>query len=62
MKTAEIKELSVADLVERIEAEKANLAKMKVTHSVSPVENSTNIRKTRRDIARMLTVLRQKNN
>ena len=61
MKTAEIKELSVADLVERIEAEKANLAKMKVTHSVSPVENSTNIRKTRRDIARMLTVLRQKN-
>ena len=62
MKTAEIKELSVADLVERIEAEKANLAKMKVTHSVSPVENSTNIRKTRRDIARLLTVLRQKNN
>ena len=62
MKTAEIKELSVADLVERIEAEKANLAKMKVTHSVSPVENSTNIRKTRRDIARRLTVLRQKNN
>ena len=62
MKTAEIKELSVADLVERIEAEKANLARMKVTHSVSPGENSTNIRKTRRDIARMLTVLRQKNN
>ncbi len=62
MKTAEIKELSVADLVERIEAEKASLAKMKVTHSVSPVENTTNIRKSRRDIARMLTVLRQKNN
>ncbi|MBR4038252.1 MAG: 50S ribosomal protein L29 [Tidjanibacter sp.] len=62
MKTAEIKELSVADLVERIEAEKANLTKMKVTHSVSPIENSTNIRKSRRDIARMLTVLRQKNN
>ena len=62
MKTAEIKELSVADLVERIEAEKANLTKMKVTHSVSPIENSTNSRKSRRDIARMLTVLRQKNN
>ena len=62
MKSAEIKDMTVQDLQERIEAEKANLAKMKVTHSVSPVENSTNIRKTRRDIARMLTVLRQKNN
>lgn len=60
MKTAEVKEMSIADLVERIEAEKANLGKMKVNHAISPVENTTNIRKTRRDIARMLTVLRQK--
>jgi large subunit ribosomal protein L29 len=60
MKTAEIKELSVQDLQERIAAEKSNLATMKVQHAVSPVENPSLIKKTRRDIARMLTVLRQK--
>ena len=48
-------------LQERIEAEKAQLAKLKVQHAVSPVENPSIIKKNRRDIARMLTVLRQKN-
>ena len=62
MKTAEIKELSVADLQERIEAEKANLQSLKLNHAVSPVENPTTIQKARRDIARMMTVLREKQN
>ncbi|MCI7140147.1 50S ribosomal protein L29 [Alistipes sp.] len=61
MKSAEIKDLSTKDLVERIEAEKAQLAKLKVQHAVSPVENPSIIKKNRRDIARMLTILRQKN-
>jgi large subunit ribosomal protein L29 len=60
MKTAEIKEMSVQDLQERIAAQKASLASMKVQHAVSPVENPSNIKKTRRDIARMLTILSQK--
>ena len=60
MKTAEIKDMSVQDLQERIAAEKARLATMKVQHAVSPVENSSEIKKTRRDIARMMTILRQK--
>ncbi|MBP3549313.1 MAG: 50S ribosomal protein L29 [Rikenellaceae bacterium] len=61
MKSAEIKELTVQELTERIESEKANLAQMKVQHAVSPVENSSLIKKSRRDIARMLTILGQKN-
>ena len=61
MKRAEIKDLSTKDLAERIETEKAQLAKLKVQHAVSPVENPSIIKKNRRDIARMLTVLRQKN-
>ena len=60
MKTVEIKEMSVQDLQERVASEKARLATMKVQHAVSPVENPSEIKKTRRDIARMLTVLRQK--
>ncbi len=61
MKSAEIKDISTKDLVERIEAEKAQLAKLKVQHAVSPIENPSIIKKSRRDIARMLTILRQKN-
>ena len=61
MKSAEIKDLSTKDLAERIETEKAQLAKLKVQHAVSPVENPSIIKKNRRDIARMLTSLRQKN-
>ena len=60
MKRVEIKDMSVQDLQERIAAEKARLATMKVQHAVSPVEDPSQIKKTRRDIARMLTVLRQK--
>ena len=52
--------MSVQDLQERIAAETARLATMKVQHAVSPVEDPSQIKKTRRDIARMLTVLRQK--
>ena len=60
MKTAEIKDMSVQDLQERIAAEKARLATMKVQNAVSPVENPSEIKNPRRDIARMMTILRQK--
>lgn len=60
MKATEIKELTVAELKERIEAAKADLVRLKLTHAVSPVENSNVIKNARRDIARMQTVLRQK--
>lgn len=61
MKSAEIKDIATKDLVERIAAEKAQLEKLKVQHAVSPVENPSVIKKNRRDIARMLTILRQRN-
>jgi large subunit ribosomal protein L29 len=61
MKSAEIKDMSVQDLQERIDAEKAKLSQLKVQHAVSPIENPSIIKKSRRDIARMLTILRQKN-
>ena len=62
MKTSEIRELSVQDLQERIAAEKASLATLKLNHTVSPVENPATIKKARRNIARMLTILREKQN
>ena len=60
MKSAELKDMSIQDLQERIDAEKAKLATLKVQHAVSPVEDPSIIKKSRRDIARMLTILRQK--
>jgi len=62
MKTSEIREITVADLKERIEAEKVSLRSQKLNHTISPVENPSTIKKARRNIARMLTILRQKEN
>ena len=53
MKTQEIIELSVKDLKERIESEKANLMRMKMNHAISPLDDLSQIKKARRNIARM---------
>ncbi len=59
MKIAEIRELSVKDLRERVESERAALQQTKMNHAISPLEDSSKIKKARKDIARMLTVLSQ---
>ncbi len=60
MKASEVREMSIADLRERIELEKNNLETMKVNHTISPLEDTSKIAKARRDIARMMTILAQK--
>ncbi|MBQ7900152.1 MAG: 50S ribosomal protein L29 [Bacteroidales bacterium] len=60
MKASEIREMSIADLRERIELEKANLATMKINHTISPLEDTSKISKARKDIARMMTILAEK--
>ncbi|MEG1606935.1 MAG: 50S ribosomal protein L29 [Mucinivorans sp.] len=62
MKTAEINELTVGELQERILTEKSLLQQAKMNHSVSPAEDTSTTRKSRRIIARMLTILNQKQN
>lgn len=57
MKTAEIRELSTKELVERIETEKAQLLKLKLNHSISPLDNPMKITVTRKNIARLNTLL-----
>ena len=60
MKASEVREMSIADLRERIELEKANLDTMKMNHTISPLEDTSKIAKARRDIARMMTILAEK--
>ena len=60
MKIAEVREMSIGDLRDRIEIEKRNLDTMKLNHAVSPLEDTSKFRKTRQDIARMITILAEK--
>ena len=60
MKASEIREMSVADIRERIEIEQANRDSMKINHTISPLEDTSKIAKARRNIARMMTILAEK--
>ena len=60
MKMNEIKGLETKELAERIESEVAKYEQMKFNHSVSPLENPSQIKAARRDIARLKTELRQR--
>ena len=58
MKTAEIKELTTAEIQERLATEKENLVRMKLNHSISPPDNPLQIKVARKTIARLATELR----
>ena len=60
MKMQEINGLETKDLAERIEESVAKYNQMKFNHHVTPLENPSLIKAARRDIARMKTVLRQR--
>ena len=60
MKKEEIKELSIKDLRDRIEVAEKAYRELKVTHAISPIDNPAKITRDRKEIARLKTVLRQK--
>jgi len=60
MKISEVREMSISDLRDRIEVEQHNLDTMKLNHAISPLEDTSKFKKTRQDIARMLTILAEK--
>ena len=60
MKMKEVNELETKELVEKLENTQAALATMKLNHNISPLENPSQIKAARRDIARMKTVLRSR--
>ena len=60
MKMNEIKGLETKELAEKLETSVANYTQMQLNHAVSPMENPSQIKAARRDIARMKTELRQR--
>ena len=60
MKQEEISKLSVDDLKKRLASTSESYAKMKIGHSVTPLENPIQIRDVRRTIARLNTELQKR--
>ncbi len=54
----EIKEMPDKDIVDRLEAEILELSQLKINHSITPLDNSGEIKDKRRNIARLNTELR----
>jgi len=60
MKTSEIKELTTKEIVERLQIERDNLVRLKLNHAVSPLDNPNKLREGKRTVARLETILRER--
>jgi len=60
MKNNDLKDLTVDELKEKLLSETESLRKMKFAHQVSAIENPIRIKATRRQIARINTLLHKK--
>lgn len=60
MKIKEVREMDANTLAETKENLQAKLAQLQLNHTVTPLENPSEIKVARRDIARMKTELRQR--
>jgi large subunit ribosomal protein L29 len=60
MKQEVVKEMSTADLIDRLEEEQKLLTRLKLNHAVSPLDNPHKITETKKTIARMKTELRKR--
>lgn len=57
MKQKEMKDLSIAQLQEKLAETKKALTDLKMAHAISPIENPLQIRTVRRTVARLATEL-----
>lgn len=59
MKISEIRQIPAAELSQRIADEVGKYNQLVLNHSISPLENPSQIKAARRTIAQMKTVLRE---
>ncbi len=60
MKKEDFSKLSLEQLQARVKEERERLAKLQFAHAVTPLENPNQMNNTKRDIARMLTAITNK--
>ena len=61
MKAAELKTMTSAELDAKHKELKAELFNLPLQHAINQLDNPHKITETKRDIARVMTVLREKN-
>ena len=60
MKASVVREMTTQEIKEQLEESKLTYAKMKMGHTISPMENPMQLKSTRKDIARLSTELRNR--
>ena len=60
MKATEIRELSPAELNEKLASLKAELFNLRVQHAVNQLDNPIRLKDVKKDIARVKSVIREK--
>ncbi len=61
MKAAELKNLSVSELETKLQELKKELFNLRFQHAINQLENPHQISEVKHDIARVMTVLNEKN-
>ncbi|HNZ81287.1 MAG: 50S ribosomal protein L29 [Bacteroidales bacterium] len=61
MKAKEVRELTTKEIMERVDAEVDRLNTLTLQHSISPLDNPVQIKESRRLIARLRTILVERN-
>ena len=61
MKAAELKTMTSAELDAKLKELKAELFNLRFQHAINQLDNPHKSTETKRDIARVMTVLREKN-
>lgn len=60
MKNSEIRELTTAEIIEKIDNAKIEMVKLRLNHAVNSLDNPMKIRFARKNIARLNTELRKR--
>jgi large subunit ribosomal protein L29 len=62
MKSKDIRDLNNEEILARINEEQEMLTRIRFNHAISAVENPLKIRKARKTVARLITILNERNN
>lgn len=60
MKLSEIKEMSSEEIGKQIVGEQGNLVDLRFSHELKQLTNTAKLRSTKKDIARMKTILKER--
>ncbi len=60
MKTSEIRDLTLEEIQARIKEDQEDLMRLRLNHAVSSIERPSEIQQLRRTIARLKTILRER--